>query len=135
MELALGIGIGIIIVVIFYFLRRESFSKEPARNDSFLLIQNQINEINRLLDARLGDLSKISQNQLSENSKIVREVTEKLTRLDETNKQVVSFADQLRNLQDILKSIGALLLASYSFSSSSCQDLASEWCKSRSLFP
>ena len=34
---------------------------------------------------------------------IIQNVTEKLTRLDETNKQVVSFADQLKNLQDILK--------------------------------
>ena len=30
-------------------------------------------------------------------------MTEKLTKLDETNKQVISFADQLQNLQDILK--------------------------------
>jgi DNA recombination protein RmuC len=30
-------------------------------------------------------------------------VTERLTRLDETNKQVISFADQLQSLQDILK--------------------------------
>ena len=30
-------------------------------------------------------------------------MTEKLTRLDETNKQVISFADQLQSLQDILK--------------------------------
>ena len=34
---------------------------------------------------------------------IVRDVTERLTRLDETNKQVISFADQLQSLQDILK--------------------------------
>ncbi len=30
-------------------------------------------------------------------------MTERLTRLDETNKQVISFTDQLQNLQDILK--------------------------------
>ncbi len=30
-------------------------------------------------------------------------MTERLTRLDETNRQVVSFADQLKNLQDVLK--------------------------------
>lgn len=36
------------------------------------------------------------QNQL-------QDITEKLTRLDETNKQVMSFTDQLQNLQDILK--------------------------------
>ncbi|OHA59267.1 MAG: hypothetical protein A2370_01815, partial [Candidatus Vogelbacteria bacterium RIFOXYB1_FULL_42_16] len=36
-------------------------------------------------------------------SKIIRDVTERLTKLDETNRQVVGFADQLQSLQDILK--------------------------------
>jgi DNA recombination protein RmuC len=39
----------------------------------------------------------------TESNKIIQDVTEKLTRLDETNKQVISFADQLQSLQDILK--------------------------------
>src|SRR3989337_2234087 len=43
------------------------------------------------------------QHQFTESEKIIRNVTEKLTKLDETNKQVVNFADQLQNLQDILK--------------------------------
>jgi len=43
------------------------------------------------------------QTQFSESSKIIRDVTERLTKLDETNRQVVGFADQLQSLQDILK--------------------------------
>jgi len=43
------------------------------------------------------------QEQFKHSSDIVRNVTEKLTRLDETNRQVVGFADQLKSLQDILK--------------------------------
>jgi len=34
---------------------------------------------------------------------VIAEVTERLTKLDETNKQVVNFSAQLQNLQDILK--------------------------------
>jgi DNA recombination protein RmuC len=41
--------------------------------------------------------------QLGESNKLIADVTRGLTKLDETNKQVVSFADQLQNLQDILK--------------------------------
>ncbi len=41
--------------------------------------------------------------QLGQSNKIVQDVTARLTELGETNKQVVSFADQLRNLQDILQ--------------------------------
>ncbi|MCL5016496.1 MAG: DNA recombination protein RmuC [Patescibacteria group bacterium] len=100
MEIVLGLLLGLVAAAIVYavFFRR----KEP-QDGSLLLIQNQINEINRMIDSRLGDFSKFSQTQIGENSKIVREVTEKLTKLDETNKQVVNFADQLRGLQDILK--------------------------------
>ncbi|PIR57704.1 MAG: DNA recombination protein RmuC, partial [Parcubacteria group bacterium CG10_big_fil_rev_8_21_14_0_10_38_31] len=41
--------------------------------------------------------------QFGESAKIIRDVTERLVKLDETNKQVVNFADQLKSLQDILK--------------------------------
>jgi DNA recombination protein RmuC len=67
------------------------------------MLQNQISEISRSLDQKLGDSNKMMQGQLSESTKIVRDVTEKLTKLDETNKQVLNFSDQLKNLQDILK--------------------------------
>ena len=36
-------------------------------------------------------------------NQIIKDVTESLTKLDETNKQVISFADQLQSLENILK--------------------------------
>jgi DNA recombination protein RmuC len=61
----------------------------------------------RMIDVRISESSKQMhesvRTQLSESSRLVREVTEGLTKLDETNRQVVTFADQLQNLQDILK--------------------------------
>ncbi|MDP6387758.1 MAG: DNA recombination protein RmuC [Candidatus Pacebacteria bacterium] len=76
-------------------------------DQSSLLIQNQIQELTRMLDNKLGETTKQMhesvKTQLGESSKIVREVTEGLTKLDETNKQVVSFADQLQSLQDVLQ--------------------------------
>jgi DNA recombination protein RmuC len=41
--------------------------------------------------------------QMTESFKLIKDVTTGLTKLEESNKQVVSFADQLQNLQDILK--------------------------------
>lgn len=70
---------------------------------SLLLLQNQINELNRTLDAKLGESTKVLQTQFSQSARIIESVTERLTRLDETNRQVVNFADQLKHLQDILK--------------------------------
>jgi DNA recombination protein RmuC len=99
----LGILAGLIVSVGFYFfiIKKEKPKKED--NHSFLLLQNQMQEITRTLDKKLGEIPGVIQNQFGESAKIIREVTEKLTKLDETNKQVINFADQLRNLQDILK--------------------------------
>jgi DNA recombination protein RmuC len=56
-----------------------------------------------VLDSKLSESNKAMQTQFGQSAKIIQNVTEKLTRLDETNKQVVSFADQLKSLQDVLK--------------------------------
>lgn len=87
-----------------------SLKKSPIKNKeegSLGLLLNQINELSRTMDQKLGESQKeINQSmrfQSTETSRIIADITEKITRLDETNKQVVSFADQLKNLQDILK--------------------------------
>ncbi len=107
MNLLIIIFLGILIVLViglFFFMK-----KEPAKNDdnSVQLLLTQINELSRTIDNKLGESQKeINQSmrfQSTETSRIIADITEKITRLDETNKQVVSFADQLKNLQDILK--------------------------------
>jgi DNA recombination protein RmuC len=71
------------------------------------LILQQINELNRTVDSKMAESSKNMndsiRNQFSESAKLIKDVTQGLTKLDETNRQVVSFADQLQSLQDILK--------------------------------
>lgn len=95
----LGLGF----VVFFTFRKKPDNSNAEANK---LLLQ-QINELSRSIDSKLGESQKeINQSmryQATETSRIIADITEKITRLDETNKQVVSFADQLKNLQDILK--------------------------------
>lgn len=43
------------------------------------------------------------QKQFSESSKLIADVTERLTKLDETNKRVVNVADELKTLQNVLQ--------------------------------
>lgn len=43
------------------------------------------------------------QKQLSESAKLVGDVTQRLTKLDETNKRVVDVADELKTLQNVLQ--------------------------------
>ncbi|KND47874.1 MAG: DNA recombination protein RmuC [Parcubacteria bacterium C7867-006] len=96
--LAFVVGAGIA-----YLLR----PKQETNDTGLKLILQQINELNRVVDAKIGESTKSMnesvRSQLRESGELIREVTKGLTKLDETNKQVVSFADQLQNLQDILK--------------------------------
>lgn len=99
--------------ILFFVLKKKP---EPVKNDDtgFKLILEQVNELNRTMDKKLGEtnrtMSDSMRNQFSESQKLVdkflRELgtmTEKVTRVEETGKQMVNFADQLQNLQDILK--------------------------------
>jgi DNA recombination protein RmuC len=96
------------LAIVFGWLKRQNAETgKPQDNGGLMLIQQQMQELSKSLDARVAESSKAMQDsvhrQLSESTRIVREVTEGLTKLDETNRQVVSFADQLQNLQDILQ--------------------------------
>ena len=106
-------------IIVMAILLARAGKKEVAKEDTGLrLILEQVNEMSRTLDRKVSDLTKTVDNkidsssrnvqdsvraQLTESAKLIREVTQGLTKLDETNRQVVSFADQLQNLQDILK--------------------------------
>ena len=67
------------------------------------MIQNQLQELRSTVDEKLGDSTKMFQQQYSASAALIKDITEKLTRLDETNKQVIGFTDQLQSLQDILR--------------------------------
>jgi DNA recombination protein RmuC len=62
-----------------------------------------LNQLAGAVDSKLSESNKNVQEQFKYSADIIRNVTEKLTKLDETNRQVVGFADQLKSLQDILK--------------------------------
>ncbi|MEK7060353.1 MAG: DNA recombination protein RmuC [Patescibacteria group bacterium] len=92
------------IIAYFIFGKKD---KKPENDTGLNLILAQLNELSRTVDNKLGESHKQVQESLkfhsSQSNEIIRDVTERLTRLDETNKQVISFADQLQSLQDILK--------------------------------
>jgi len=116
--IALAIAANIILGI--FVLRKKTDSPKDDSGLKMVLDQMNVNmnELSRTVDRKVGDLTKTvdhkidqsSRNtqesirsQLTESAKLIREVTQGLTKLDETNRQVVSFADQLQNLQDILK--------------------------------
>lgn len=102
--------IGVLIILaaaILFFQLRSQKPKEDKPDKAFDLLLAQMHELSRVVDTKMGETTKqVSESmrtQFSESAKLIRDVTQGLTKLDETNKQVVSFADQLQSLQDILK--------------------------------
>ncbi len=59
-------------------------------------------DLTKTMDSKLADSTKAIQQQFGESAKIVQHVTERLTKLDETNRQVLGFSDQLKQLQETL---------------------------------
>src|SRR3990167_8455841 len=99
----------------FLLWKQSGNGRQNEDNDvGFKLILQQVNELSRTVDEKMGETTRSMndsvRNQFGESQKLIdkflREVTnmtEKVTRVEETGKQMVNFADQLQNLQDILK--------------------------------
>ncbi len=77
-------------------------------------LSEQNSELRQAMDAKLKEVHEVNRDQFSQTTRIIQAiskesgeylnaVTEKLTKLDETNKQIMNFSGQLQNLQDILK--------------------------------
>lgn len=104
MEVLLIVLVVVLLVVnagVLYVL--FSKPKQEGSGEALKLLNDRIAELQRAMSDSTHRVQESVQKQLSDTFKIVKDVTEGLTKLDETNRQVVSFADQLQNLQDILK--------------------------------
>lgn len=107
----LGVAVTIIGVLAFFLTRAKNKSEEkPQDNSAMVMMQEQLKEMRQTLqnfgsqvDAKMGESTKVLQQQFGQSAKIIRDVTERLTKLDETNKQVMGVADQLQGLEDVLK--------------------------------
>lgn len=115
MEIILFIVLGVIVVgfgvVIFVVNQRLSDMKQGS---SVELMKTDLVELTRNVNAlqqAMGDkLEKNAstmqlslQKQLGESAKLVADVTQRLAKLDETNRRVVDVADELKTLQNVLQ--------------------------------
>lgn len=113
MDIAIIVILVVLGGIIVYFGSRkvnDTSLSDPKIHEKMVRLEERIaqlneksSELNKTLDTKLGESTKAIQQQFGESAKIVQNVTERLTKLDETNKQVLNFSDQLKNLQDILK--------------------------------
>lgn len=106
MEILFIITVVILVVgfgLLFWQFQKLKKGRDVEQDKALLMLQNQLNEVTRTLDSKLGESTRMLQNQFGQSARIITSVTEKLTKLDETNKQVMGFAQQLQSLENILK--------------------------------
>lgn len=90
-----------------YWLKRSAPAPEPSIDpQALLLLQQGMGELRKELRETLQESGKqaidTSRHISNTVTTTVRDVTERLVRLEETNKQILSFSGQLENLQRIL---------------------------------
>jgi DNA recombination protein RmuC len=94
-------------LALFIFAKKLGGKKDGNEGEGMKLLLTQLHEFSRTVDNKMSETNKMMSEsvraQFGESAKLIREVTQGLTKLDETNKQVISFTDQLQSLQDILK--------------------------------
>lgn len=105
--LVLVVGFGLVLFVMNQRL------KELKNGTAVELMKSDVTELARTIAAlqqTMGDKLERSsanvqqsvQKQLAESSKLVADVTQRLAKLDETNRRVVDVADELKTLQNVL---------------------------------
>jgi len=117
-----------VLAVIFLLLKKKDGGdgeKLAVLMEKISALSAQNGELREVMDKKLAQTHTITQDHFgktagimqnanqqtqkamsdihAQSQKIISEVTERLTKLDETNRQVVNFSAQLQNLQDILK--------------------------------
>jgi DNA recombination protein RmuC len=103
--------------MIFLMYKKMTTLNSPKEGEQnlFLMLQQQVQELTRTMDQKMADthrvmnetqesIHKTIQSQFSQSTRIISDVTERLTKLDETNKQVLTFTDQMKNFEKVLTS-------------------------------
>jgi DNA recombination protein RmuC len=107
--LAIGVVVGFGVVILILNQRL----KELKQSSAVELMKTDVTELSRTiqqLQQAMGDklehnnfsIQQSVQKQLGESAKLVADVTQRLAKLDETNRRVVDVADELKTLQNVL---------------------------------
>ncbi len=103
LTLIMIILLGVVLLTVIWLGLKFSKSAKSSNDSSMTLLQNQMAQLQKELGERMGETHQAIRQQFFSSTNVVRDVTEKLTRMEETNKQVLDVTAQLQNLQDMLK--------------------------------
>lgn len=102
------------VVMVYMQLRNEGRQRDNARQQATDYVKSDIAQLTRavqefeqVLSQRLDGSQQVVQQslqkQLGQSNELVRDITERLSRLDETNRRVVDVAEELKTLQTVLQ--------------------------------
>ncbi|MHB0865802.1 MAG: DNA recombination protein RmuC [Minisyncoccota bacterium] len=90
-----------------YFILRRRDETPQEEGNGMVLLQQQMQALGRTLDARVSESARAMQEnshrQFTESARLIKEITQEVTSVKEIGRQTQGFAEQLQNLQDILK--------------------------------
>lgn len=103
-----------VVVVTWLVIHIVNKMKPSEKNDVATLLKADItqmsNQVEKLreslrdqLDQKLDSNQNSMNRQLAASTQLIKDVTERLTKLDETNRRVVDVADELKSLQNVLQ--------------------------------
>ena len=106
--------VGVILVLGIVLIIMSQRMRDTRSSGGVELLKADVTELSRTianLQVNLGDkiernattMQSGMQRQLTESMKIVGDVSQRLTKLDETNRRVVDVADELKTLQNVLQ--------------------------------
>ena len=101
-------GLGVVLFVVLQKLNelKNASAVELMKSDVTELTRN-IASLQQVMGDKLERSNVAMQTsvnkQLSESAKLIADVTQRLTKLDDTNKRVVDVADELKTLQNVLQ--------------------------------
>lgn len=114
-SLLFGIVVG---TAIYFIVSKKRGNTSGSSDQSMLLLQNQMDHLTKMIDERLGEsrkeMQQAVQSQFSESQRLVKDinkqvtdqllnVTKGITEVGEASKQVFTLAEQLQNLEKVLK--------------------------------
>ncbi|MEX0918711.1 MAG: DNA recombination protein RmuC [Candidatus Paceibacterota bacterium] len=107
-SLIIGAALAALLAYIFLAGRHSNGSATPTEpNRDFFLLQDQIRQLIKTVDDKLGSSNKEMQeavrHQFGESQKLIRDITEKVTKVEESSRQVFTVAEALQNLEKVLK--------------------------------
>jgi DNA recombination protein RmuC len=96
------------IVWLVFDMKKKLDSKDGNREATIIqeklaMLLDENRELRRAMDNKLSETHSANQRQYAQSSKIIGDITEKLTSLEKTNQQVIGFSEQLSNLEKVLK--------------------------------